>query len=302
MKPITAAAVQDFLNATVPAFERKEKRLRDENKYLNPSHLDITSYCNTVTTYQDADSQFIYANMYFAKHIGCWRWLRRRSKLSYDAVIPVVSIGAGPLFCLWGWFFDYPPFVGQTVHAFDVLPWDAVLGLPEHATVTKRILRDPKIVEVKQAFIPPGVVPRQMQHLENVKALCPEEVPENAMVLLPFLLNHLIGRNLPLFDEKPLVEWLEAVRARATAIIVVDLPASRATNFWPGLLQQLKCPAGTSPKTFTFSEETSLFGDLYPDRWDWRKRRTHQNMTSASGIVGTKNGWYPIDPAWPVVK
>ena len=297
MNPALAEALTAFLRTTLPAFEAREARLRTTpDRVVEPKELDLGSYSNTVAVYDDPECQLVYTNMYLAKHLGCWRWLR--SRLGANDATSVVSIGAGPHLCLWGWFADQPPMAGQTVHAVDALPWNAILGLPEHAAVATALFGDPGTVRVHRAYIPPGVRPAQLQALEGLQALAATAIPEGAVVLLPFLLNHLVGATGPLADTTPLIHWLEAVRARARAIIIVDLPASRAANFWPAIYARLGLAPATATPTFTFREYSLPFGECYPERYNWRWRRTSDLMTTASGLVGTRERWWPVEPNW----
>lgn len=76
---------------------------------------EINAFDHTIAYYLKHEIQASYSVMYFAKSVGLWWGVR--DMLGVDDDSAVVSIGAGPLFCVMGWFFGRPPVGEQMVCA-----------------------------------------------------------------------------------------------------------------------------------------------------------------------------------------
>lgn len=230
-----------------------------------------------VETYASREAQLKYTHMYFAKSVGLWRELRRLSLGSG----PVVSIGAGPCLCLLGWFWESAGRPDQEVVAVDALGWEHVRSLPSHSDLLAEVLGN-DFTYLAGRHVPDGPPPPQVLDIGPTMAFAPEEIEPGSTVLMPFLLNHLLGVAAPVPDAPEVFDWIRRVRMRASEVFIVDMPSDVAQGFWG------HAAAGfttlNSPKV-QVAAGASEFASLYPDRASWRTRRVRQNMLRYTALL-----------------
>ncbi len=228
---------------------------------------EIKSRDNTVWTYSRAECQVSYSIMYFAKYVGCWSAIREAvdHHVRLGPAV-VVSLGAGPQFCLMGWYFDRPPRVGDLVLAVDILDWRHVCAMESHRSLLRDVL-----VEADSGYIDgvhfPDSLPSQCQVVAVKSATDPFDlgrIPFGATVLLPMVLNHIVDPDLPA-QVRRFSTWLRLLEGRAGRIVIADLDSSAndTTNFW----REIASMTGLTehPPVFEFADNSARFAPCYPD-------------------------------------
>jgi len=271
---------------------------------------DIASWDNTVLTYTSHTAQLKYVHMYFAKYVGCCRAIRRAYDMVQDG--PVWSVGAGPCLCLLGWFYDEPAGSEEDVVGVDILDWKGVRDLPSYKKLVQAVVGEGtdggRRGYLAGRCFPPGEFPPQAtraaawrEHELHLRPLPAETIPVGTTVLLPFVLNHLLGGNDPTPKPQAVFDWLEEVRARAKRVLLVDIQAEESTaGFWACVREGLGVER--EPLIFTFSQEVAHFGPAYSS--DYAKRRTgvfSRKMVQATFLKGNHKGWRFIGDPVPAV-
>lgn len=222
---------------------------------------DLPSRANVVEQYLPPSGQAKYSIMYFAKSVGCW-WAIR-DLVSVQRCRQVVSIGAGPMFCLMGWYFAQPPTAGDQIYALEYLDWAHVRGFPSHLDLVKDILGAVPCDYREGRYIPPGSLPPQCARapIQLSKPVSTSSFSRDATVLVPMLLNHLVGSEDPLQTTRDLVVWFGDLAARVERIIIVDIEGYKAPDLW----RQLEAFTGlTDPPVLSFADRSRLFAPCYP--------------------------------------
>ena len=121
--------------------------------------------------------------------------------------------------------------------------------------------------------------------------LPPEQIPEGAHVLMPFVLNHLVGRNAPLQGQEGLWRWLEAARSRASGIVIADIPADEGGSLWPSVQGGLGI--AEQPTTARFPDHVQPFASAFEDAEQGRRRCAikYPKFAKATCLVGDSRGW-----------
>lgn len=247
---------------------------------------DIASKDNTVSTYSKRANRDKYCIMYAAKYIGAWRAVR--AKLG-DEERGVASIGAGPCFCIGGWFFDHPPARDQSIEAFDILKWKSVRGRETWKALFHDILGREFDYNAPFALPDGGLLPPQCSGYsgDGVSLLEPEQFADR-VVLLPMLLNHLLGEDSPA-DEHAVLAWLTRLRELAARVVILDMVARDAPRLWASIG---KLAPTEAPQIFRFSSWSIPFADAYGDEEytfaPERRRRTgllSKRFTTATVLV-----------------
>jgi len=247
---------------------------------------DITSMGNTVETYRLAQFQRKYVHMYAAKSVACWIYLRR--VLAVEDGCPIVSIGAGPCTCLIGWFFDRKPETAQVVRAFDVLSWKFIRDLPSHQALMADVL-GPDADFVYEPFrYFPASLPPQAEVVGSPSPINAADLPDGAVVLLPYVLNHLLGRTSPVVNPGEVLAWLEDVRLGSRLVVIVDMPCNVTDVVWKALAQGLDIGGSAS---VIESDRITGFQSAYSERANWPWRRTSHHMNASTVLVGDYTGW-----------
>lgn len=250
---------------------------------------DIPSSDQTLLRYSTAEGQRKYVHMYFAKSVACWRDLRHQLETANDG--PVVSVGAGPWLCLLGWFWDHPPGPKQELTAVDLLDWSHVLGLDEHRALADHVLEDrARVRHLPGYYFPPGSRPPQAKGIGLLQDYLASAVPDGATVLLPFVLNHLVGRYQPVDSPKLVFDWLEAVRNRAKRVLIIDMQYENSTRgFWGGIKMGLN--VNGTPICHEADSIEELSGAYSMEGYRWPSRRTNSYMRRYTPLFGSKRGW-----------
>lgn len=238
----------------------------------------------TVADYAAPLNQFKYVHMYFAKSVMLWS--RVRELLGADAESDLWSIGAGPMLDLFGWFWDQPKGAGNVI-AVDALDWGAVRTSEEWRQLAAVLL--PQHQYLQDVVIPkPGLAP-QCSGLTTSKALSPESVANGATVILPFVLNHLLGVHSPMTQagHEALVDWINNIRRREGRIIFADMPSTKAANFWNTLRQLFDIDA--EPSVIDFSQDIKNLRNLYANDGQGGRRCSH-HLADATVLVLDPSG------------
>lgn len=255
------------------------------------SESDLPSK-QTVQDYTKPEGQQAYVDMYLAKYLGLWRFLR--------AVLPdtgangIVSIGAGPMFCLLGWFFDRAAQPHHSITAYDPLSWDHIRDLPEWLALRERVLGGAGSLSFGSGiFIPGPFLPPQLAEFTEAKYLPAEQIPMGAEVFVPFVLNHLVGSEQSVADPEPIVTWLNRVRERASRVIVVDIPIrDYKPPFWSWFGPMIK--ARNEPKNLWFNDGCRDFVPAFEDEDHGRRRCgvKYPQFATAVCMIGDSTGWW----------
>ncbi|MCA9696777.1 MAG: hypothetical protein KC431_04555 [Myxococcales bacterium] len=218
---------------------------------------DLSSKGNVVRNYTSPATQVAYSVMYFAKHVGCWSALR---ELLNDSASTVYSIGAGPLFCLMGWYFDRPPSEGDKIYGLDFLDWAHVRGLGSHQALLADVLDGAKPELPTGLYFPDELPPQCHVGVGQNRAINAERICEGSTVLFPMVLNHLLGGADPVADTNSLFAWFRRLQQRAGRIVIVDMEATKVPELWQRL-EPLTALSG--PPLFQFRAHSKRLSPCY---------------------------------------
>lgn len=258
---------------------------------------DITSSQNTVLNYSSLINQLKYVHMYFAKHVACWRKLARTLQPDHPTT-NLWSVGAGPMLDVIGWFVDAPRVLTSTatVDAVDVLGWNEVR---ENKTFQDayRSVHSGTVLYHSETYIPPNSNPPQITRAStsaSLHSLPADAIPEDSVVLLPFIMNHLVGAigALASGERASLATWLNLVCARARLVVLVDIHPTGAPRLWENTCEILGVSVQRDDLAFTFEDEIADFEDVYTDGQE--RRRCSGWMSRAGVLVGCGGEWYPL--------
>lgn len=204
--------------------------------------------------YRTPDAMGRYVHMHAAKHIGLWRRVRQSFETDHR---PVFSIGGGPLLCLMGWCFDNP-WPGDLT-AVEPMDWSPVTSNPNWATARQMLCGD---VDELTAYVPGPTVPGQLRPLGVQRALLPGELPDEAIVLLPYVVNHLMDdRHLSANAANEMAAWVSrAVLARRATVVIADMPPTKL-DLWTPLLTAMGC--AMSVPSLEYPDDCAELKDLY---------------------------------------
>ncbi len=258
---------------------------------LTPEN-DIPSTANTIDTYADTVNQKKYVHMYFAKYVGCWRAIRKKVQTTQPHNL--VSIGAGPLLCAMGWLWDGATRNDRTtVRAYDVLDWKGVRGLPTFDALWKKLVQKPADYEARR-FFPEKVRPPQTQNVGNLRSIPVAEIGSDNIVLLPFVLNHLVGLDAPVspIDQEHVFRWIENVRRAHNKVVIADMEHKNSTaDFWQRVTSGLEAPDGTYQDSLVFTAETNDIAQAYSPAYQVKRRGGFGRPQKAGVLYGDQEGW-----------
>lgn len=247
----------------------------------------------TTQDYSTLQGQSTYAESYLPKQVGCMRYVRRALGLPQES-LPVVSVGAGPRFCLWGWFYDLAPANGSQIIAVDVVDWSPIITASEFLDVERILLSGIAPTVLAPSHFPEDFVSPQCGLVAGTAtpAFTSAQVPTHAVVLFPFLLSHFFdqphkisapaGRQLG-------ARILEIVR-RARVVVIVDKEDRNGGThwFWDDVLTALGIATAPSHyPTFSFQADVATFASCYPNPLTGGMRT---NTFSATGLVLVADG------------
>lgn len=244
---------------------------------------DLPSF-QPISAYLAADAQLKYSHMYFAKSVGLWRELRQLPGLGSG---PVVSIGAGPCLCLFGWFWDSPPAATQQVMAVDALDWRHVRALPGHRALAGTLLGS-GFQYFDGRHVPDGVAPPQVSGAAQTAPFLVPWVPPGSTVLAPFLMNHMLGASSPTPNPADVFRWLHDVGQRAQDVLIVDMPCDVAGGLWSTLGAGVR--AAGQPRVLAIASAPQLAG-MYPNRASWTWRRGSTAMSRYTALRSHQGAW-----------
>jgi hypothetical protein len=255
---------------------------------------DISTFGNTIETYLYPNNQLKYVHMYFAKYVGCWRWVRQC--LGFPGDGPVWSIGAGPRLCLMGWFFDAAPTADQEIVALDIAPWREFRDLSEYKSLRNHVFKGRRSYKGESLRFFPETLPPQgeLPLLMGARPITPSEIPSDATVLFPMVLNHVIGAMAPHPQRESVFSWLQEVARRVNRVVVIDMQHDyRTGSFWDGLLKGLGLSAPSKLHTFSFVPHAAEFCGCYSGGEGPRRTGLkYAQFCVLSGLVHTrKDGW-----------
>jgi hypothetical protein len=183
---------------------------------------------------------------------------------------------------------------GEKIEAIDILPWLAVRNDASFKALTRHVMDGAKRLYTSNVYFPPGDPPPQSREIQlgQLSSLVPSSFPQDATVLVPFVLNHLLGFKAPHPVPEDVFDWLEAVRKRVKRVVVVDMQHENSTSgFWEQLSEGLGLDV--ERHVFEFPTQVREFGDCYSNPV-YASRRTggrSPKMYQASGVLGTAKGW-----------
>lgn len=174
-----------------------------------------------------------------------------------------MSLGAGPLLCVLGWFFDRGPSLEHVI-AVDVLPWSGVRGLRSHGDLLDEVIGSASLEYMDGIFIPHVLTPQCGVVDGRLRPLNLQVIPEGATVLLPMLLNHLLGANGPM-SVADLTPWFRELEQRAGRIVAIDLDseAKDTGDFWAAVKELFGLRG--APPVVRFVEASTRFEPCYPE-------------------------------------
>ncbi|PRQ03749.1 hypothetical protein ENSA5_12990 [Enhygromyxa salina] len=261
---------------------------------------DFRGHENTVQTYTHPVNQATYSVMYFAKSVATWWAIRDLVEpVGTPSSTRVVSVGAGPQFCLMGWFFDQPPIPESKLWALDALDWSWVRKLSSHARLLEDII-GPTELKTYSGYHFPADAPPQCS-ARRTRPVEARSFPEGSTVLLPMVMNHIVGLIDPVADTSSLARWFEDLQARVERVVLVDMKHEHSTkDFWQVVSSVLGL-AGRPP-VISFQDYGGSFAPCYRDRLlpegrgvQERRRRTGLRWNSFTQVTAC---WFEADSGW----
>lgn len=247
---------------------------------------DIQTKDNVVETYADPIMQKKYVHMYFAKYVGCWRAIRKRLPISDQHKL--VSIGAGPLLCCVGWHWDGTNFIeGATVKAYDLLGWHAVRRLPEFTSLWDQVFTGPPQY-IYPRYMPDGIRPPQAAMIRDAEPICVSKIGSGKIVLLPSILNHLVGESRPVSsrEQRHVFDWIESVREAGNTVVIADmLHRDNTARFWRRVTTGLGAPAGGNDLNLDFAAEARNTAQAYSFGQQGRRRAGLSATATKAGVL-----------------
>lgn len=248
---------------------------------------DLGTQDNTVSAYKKHLNQKKYSHMYFAKSAACWRAIHRRLDLDGD----LVSVGAGPAFCAFGWFWDQID-LDEEVVCYDVLNWGGVRNMPEWKALAKSCL-PARFRYHSYRYIPEGSLPSQVQNaaLKNhiPTSVEPAEIGEGKTVIFPFLLNHIFGRYGASNDRtaRAFGEWILSV-AEGNTVVLADMPLQSDTRYlWETAGELL---GSSDPIEVNFGPDADDIATAYSSGWQRRRRAGLSESYRRAGVIVRERG------------
>ena len=182
---------------------------------------------------------------------------------------------------LVGWFWDEAHSAKEVV-ACDALDWADVRGLPSWSNLVDATV-GPYEYRESVSLLDPALLP-QCKSFLSLRAVDPEEIPEGTTVFLPFVLNHLFGRNghSGLEAWRAFEKWLKTLVDRACRILIADMHASKATGFWRQFDRTFRM--SNAPADLYFYDSIGEVASLY-DGERLQRRRGSTHMSSATVLV-----------------
>lgn len=229
-----------------------------------------------------------YAHMYAAKHLALWRGLRLVLDWQGGPNKHLTSVGAGPLLDIMGWCWDRS-FPGEKL-AIDPLGWEAVLGVPAWARAVDRLCGT--VASRRPAYVPHGPKPSQIRAIDGAVPVFPDEFGQKDTVLLPFVVNHLLGPGGAVDDAalRRLAGWLRSAAGRGARVAVADLYPSMP-ELWMLLLKHLGLRPHL-PGPFRFAGLAARFSPLYPANMaDYRTYASAPHGCTARVLVHDQGRW-----------
>lgn len=254
---------------------------------------DIPSRLNTVETYAQPDNQKKYVHMYFAKYVGCWRAIRKR--IDADEPHRLVSVGAGPMLCCIGWHWDAPSIIdGTTVRAYDILDWNGIRNLPEFEELWNQLFNgSPNYLAPR--YMPDGIRPPQTLMMSNARSISVSQIGSAKIVLLPSILNHLVGGSEPVTatEQSHVFDWIEKVRAAGNTVVIADmLHRGDTERFWRRVTSGLRAPRGSDDHNLDFAAESRDTAQAYSPSQQNRRAGLKPDAMKAGVLCGTpEEGW-----------
>jgi hypothetical protein len=259
---------------------------------LTPNN-DIPSKANTVDTYANHDNQKKYVHMYFAKYVGCWRAIRKRAQVADQHNL--VSIGAGPLLCCAGWFWDDATRGGgATLRAYDILDWKGTIQMAEFSAFWSSIYTG-KMQYLASRYMPDGVRPTQTAKIGGAQPIAVSEIGSGNVLLLPFILNHLVGssESIKVGDQRHVFDWIEGMRRAGNTVVIADmLHRGDTAAFWQRVAAGLGAPPGSGNHNLDFSVEATAIAKAYASGQQNRRAGLIPDAKKAAVLCGTAAaGW-----------
>ncbi|HEX2879783.1 MAG TPA: hypothetical protein VHO25_09600, partial [Polyangiaceae bacterium] len=139
----------------------------------------------------------------------------------------MVSVGAGPCFCAFGWFWDQADENDKCV-SYDILDWQGIRSLSEWTALSGQILPG-EFQYYPYRHVPHTSVPTQVSEVVNVvnfTGLAPTEIGSNQVVIVPFVLNHIFGKYKGSSEGtiREFANWLLQVATQNT-LVIADMPS-----------------------------------------------------------------------------
>jgi hypothetical protein len=115
-------------------------------------------------------------------------------------------------------------------------------------------------------------------------SLAPNEVADGTTVLFPFMLNHIIGKTSPADSDgrNALKAWVNEILKRDGRVVVADLHASKAAEFWSTITEMFDVDADATE--FNFCDSIGEVAGLY-DGSLVQSRRGSSNIATATVLV-----------------
>jgi len=174
---------------------------------------------------------------------------------------------------------------------YDALTWDGVRSLPEWQTLFDSVYAGSS--SFFGAYYAPGniSVPPQL-HGALVKPIEAAALGEGGVVLMPYLMNHLLGREGPIMDageRSALFAWIEEIRSK-NIVVISDMRVQSDTHwFWKRISDGLGVPS--SECNLNFGVAVVEMAEAYCNPAQQRRRTGPDWFREAGVLVGDRSGW-----------
>jgi hypothetical protein len=128
--------------------------------------------------------------------------------------------------------------------------------------------------------------------MANLRPIDSRRLPEESVVMLPYVLNHLLDNgHLPPHFAKEMANWIVGATERGCRIVVTDVNPARL-SLWEPVLRE--CGKSVMPTSTSFATDMAPLSCLYPSHDVGRHRsgQRHEKMTNACVLaIDERRGW-----------
>lgn len=245
-----------------------------------------------VVEYTDPRVQQLYCHSYAGKYLALWSAVRELLDWEDRVAQPLVSIGSGPLLCLLGWCLE-KPWQGE-IWEYEPLDWTEVRSNANWSAGVHYLCGTIQH-SYSGVYVPGPSTPQQLSAIKpplKLQYLQGRSLPKKAVVLLPFVLNHLlVGKTVSKEHQEEFSTWIDEALELGCRIVIGDLHTGNV-NLWDALLEPWET-SDLKQHTLDFQsravDQKPLYGS--DDLGDFRTGQIYSHMCQARVLAIDERGW-----------